>query len=244
MPDVGEVGPLRTELFHYLQPFRQTEVGVVLLLPQHIQHQHLQTMQLFHFAAGDEAGVGDVGHIGDAVAQHRHFQVQHADGGDGDALHGEGAVPDRMQPELRHPRVFVRCEGVGEFPRYRLAGLRVGVNVHVAVLGKVKGADVVHAGDVVHVLVGQQHKIEVLHLFTQHLLPEVRAGVNDKPFARKIHQHGGAQPFVTRVCGFTDVAVAGDYRYALGGSGAQKGQFHGSWFQNANIRKIRIWPAG
>ena len=54
--DVGEKGLLRTQPFHQRQTLLQTEVGVVLLLTQHIQHQHLEPVQLLQLLFGDEAG--------------------------------------------------------------------------------------------------------------------------------------------------------------------------------------------
>ena len=121
-------------------------------------------------------------------------------GYDFDSLDMKWRIPDRVEPELRYPRIFVRGEGVGKRVGHRPACLRIGINVHILMLGEVEGAYVVHAGGMVHMLMGEQDKIQMFYPFTEHLLPEIGAGVDDKPLARIFHQHGTPQPFVVRVC--------------------------------------------
>ena len=90
------------------------------------------------------------------------------------------------------------------------------------VLQEVEGAQVVEADDMVVVLVGQHDGLQSDDALPEHLLPEVRPGVNDHVAALVRQQQRGAQPLVTGVGGGAHFAVAADSGYALRGASAEE----------------------
>src|SRR6185503_5960905 len=96
----------------------------------------------------------------------------------------------------------------------------IGVYVNWSLLFVVKGADIVHPRDMVLVLVGKNNGIQPLNLFTQHLVSEVRARIDHDHRSLIFKHHRGPQTLVARVRRSANFASAGDYRYALRGSGA------------------------
>ena len=75
----------------------------------------------------------------------------------------------------------------------------------------------------VFMVVGQEDSIKMRDLFTEHLLPEIRAGVDQEGLAQIADERRAAEAVVARVVGGAHFAVATDHRDALGGAGAEKG---------------------
>ena len=64
-------------------------------------------------------------------------------------------------------------------------------------------------------VVGQEYGVQMGHIGTQHLLAEVRTGVNKDCLSFMLHEHAGPEPFVTRVGAAAYFASAAYHRYSL-----------------------------
>jgi hypothetical protein len=65
------------------------------------------------------------------------------------------------------------------------------------------------------VFVGEQNGIEVAYLCAQHLLAQIRTGIDENICVAVLKQGRGAQPFVPRINGSANLAFASDDGYAL-----------------------------
>ena len=74
---------------------------------------------------------------------------------------------------------------------------------------------------------GQQDGVDMAHARAKHLVAEIGPGVDHQPHAVRLDHGRRAQAFVAPVRRGADLAAAADDRYALRGSGSQKGEFHG-----------------
>ena len=81
------------------------------------------------------------------------------------------------------------------------------------------------------VLMGEQHGIELLDAGPQHLLPEIRTGVDhERPLplwsvgAIDLEQGARAEALVPGILGRADPAVTRDDGHPLRGAGAEKGE--------------------
>jgi hypothetical protein len=91
--------------------------------------------------------------------------------------------------------------------------------------GERECTQVVEPGDVVHVLVGEQHGIELIHLFAQQLLAHVGSAIDQQCDPFSPHQNRGTGALIARVRAGTHRATAPDHGDALTGTGAKKDQF-------------------
>jgi hypothetical protein len=67
----------------------------------------------------------------------------------------------------------------------------------------------------VAVSMGKDDSVDPLHLLTQHLLPEVRTGVDNKILIVDLNKNGGAQSLVTEVDGPAYFAHAANHWHTL-----------------------------
>jgi hypothetical protein len=109
-----------------------------------------------------------------------------------------------------------------------------GIDGHVALVHKIVRADVIKASNVVFVLVGENHRIEVRHLLAEHLLAKIRACINGRCMASGSHDCGGPEPLITGVGRCANRACAADDRNALRRSSAGEGEF------NTHGTKVRL----
>lgn len=107
-----------------------------------------------------------------------------------------------------------------------LKNIRAAVNGHVASLEEIVGANIVEPGSMVFMSVGENHCIEAFDVFTKHLLPEIRTGIDHYAAFANSEMNRSAQPFVAKVHGGAHLAPASDDRDALRSSGAKKGDLH------------------
>ena len=74
----------------------------------------------------------------------------------------------------------------------------------------------------------EYHRIEFIHTLTQHLLPKIGTGINDKRGIVVFDQYGSTQAFVAVVERLAYFTGACDDRNTLRSTGAEKGYFHAS----------------
>jgi hypothetical protein len=98
------------------------------------------------------------------------------------------------------------------------------VNGNLGAMLQIVRADVIEAEDVVGVPVRENDGVETLQIRSEHLLAEIRTGINHYSAARVLQQYRRAQAAVMRVGRVADGARAADRGHAHGCAGAEDGQ--------------------
>ena len=130
-------------------------------------------------------------------------------------IHPEGLVRlNNVHVPLRRTGIARLAEGVGKHLLQTLQHIRLTEDVHRLVLEKVQRAGFVQSPHVIHVIVGEQDGVHVLHSGTQQLLPEVRSGVHHYGEPSELHQHRGAKTVVPRIGRSADRTVASNHRHS------------------------------
>ena len=80
---------------------------------------------------------------------------------------------------------------------------------------QVEGAYVIQSARMVLVAVGQQDGIQVAHILAQHLLTEIRSGIDQDGQALVFYQGAGTQAFVAAVSGAANLTLAANHRDTL-----------------------------
>ncbi len=158
----------------------KVQMGKVLLLAQRIQHKDLHPFQLPQFGGCYRFGIGDVGEGSDPKAQHRHVVVHHFDRDHGHSQHVEWQVIQSMQIELGNARITLRAECIVVHPTHRFQGRGVAMDIHGSALCEIEGPQFIDACNVIHVFMGEQDGIQLLHPTSQGLLSEVRTGIDQQ----------------------------------------------------------------
>lgn len=228
--DVGEVGFGRFDAVDHGQRFAQVEVGDVRFDLQGVQHQDFGALQAAQGFIRNNIGVGDVAEVSKTKTQHGQTQVEHGEGCYGNAVQFEGPFIDLVECYAREAGVSIFRKGIGELHFELVQNLLPAIHRHVAVLHEVVGAHVVQPGGVVAVGVGEDHRVEALHIFAEHLLAEIGAGVYDKALAGDLNANGGAEAFVPEIQRLAYFAAAADDGHSLRCTGAEE-----RYFQAASV---------
>jgi hypothetical protein len=124
--------------------------------------------------------------------------------------------------KARHPGIIGKRVGktLAQFPGHPWQA----VDGNIDPLLKAEGANIVQASGMVVVLMGKQYAFDVGYPCAQHLLAEIRPGVDDEMAVTAGQQRARPQPLVAWVAATTSVAFAGDNGNALAGTGAEEGE--------------------
>jgi hypothetical protein len=90
----------------------------------------------------------------------------------------------------------------------------MGINRDVA-LPEEKGSDIIDSGGVVGMLMCEQDAVKTGDVISEHLLPEVRAAINDETVFFPGDENRYAKPFILGVGTSADGVVTPDYRDTL-----------------------------
>lgn len=104
-----------------------------------------------------------------------------------------------MQVDFRNAGVGMLRERIVEVLLYPLLDPFFGIELHRSAGSVVECPHVVQSADMVLMLVGQQNSVESFHARPQHLLPEIRARVDQDRFAARLDQGRRSQPLVPLV---------------------------------------------
>lgn len=80
---------------------------------------------------------------------------------------------------------------------------------------EVEGPDIIQANYMIVVLVGKQDSIQMLNFSTQHLLAQIRPGIDENIGAVVCEQGGGPQPIVPGIVGAANDTATPDNGYTL-----------------------------
>ena len=94
----------------------------------------------------------------------------------------------------------------------------VDIERHGLLLLEDEGAQVVEAADMVLMLMGDEHGVQLGDVLTQHLLAEVRTSINDDRPLLGLNQDGGAEALVAWVLRLAHGTGTSNDGYALRGS--------------------------
>ena len=144
----------------------------------------------------------------------------------GIGMHPEGLIPvDGVDMPFRRTRIFRLGKGVGIFAVQTIGHIGLAVDIHRVALREVEGADVVQARRMIFVVVREQDGVEVVNIRTQHLVAEVRSGIDQDGQAAVFDQRSGTQALIARVRRTADRAVAGNHRDTGRGARAEECTF-------------------
>ena len=181
---------------------------------QGVEDQHLQPFQPAEGGFRDEADIGAIGKIPDAVAQHRHAAVQQRYRQHRDAGSAEGGLVDQADLQAGEAAgIIVLAEHIGEDPPDILHGLGHAVDRDAGFIQQGEAAQVVHPQDVIDMVVGVEHRIEPAHPGAEHLLAVVQGGVDEDLRLSDPHQHRRAQTLVFGILRAAYPAVAAGHRH-------------------------------
>ena len=248
--DVGEVGPLWFELVDDVEGFGQGKMGDMGLDAEGVEDKYLQALQEGHGGGGNVVGVGDIGEVADAETQYWEAMVHDGNGNEVHASGHKGLAVDLVEHHRGHAGIFLVGEDIREFLVEGVDGDGIGEDVHGNALAEVEGPDVVHASDMVFVVVGKDDGVQLLDLMGQHLLAEIGAGVNDAGLALGFQEYCTAEAGIVGVWGGADITIAGDHGNALGGASAKEGELHDwgwgalSLSNNLRVASSNAWGSG
>ena len=118
--------------------------------------------------------------------------------------------------------MLVGFKGIVKIPMQRhLYALRR-IHRHHPLLQEVERTNVIHPCQMVLVFMGIHHGIQRRHLFPQHLMAEIRSGINHHGLPTNLHPQRTSQSFVTRVFRLTHGARAPNDGNSLGRPGSQE----------------------
>lgn len=222
---MGEVRTGRLDTFDHFQCFTQVEMRYVLFALQGVEDQHFGAFEAFVGFFRNEIGIGDVTQPVDAKSQNGQFEMHDGQGNDRNAVYLEGACIDLVQGESGYARIIYLGEGVGVFDAELVEYFFRSVYGHIGLLHEVKGANVVQAGRMVTVFVGEDHGVDARDLLAEHLLAKIWSGIDHKMPVIHLDEEGGAQALIAIVKGLAYSTGAPDHWHTLGGTGAEKCDF-------------------
>ena len=197
-------------------------MGKVFFLSQCIDYKHVQSVQFFQLGIIDVIHIGDIGDafafgLVDAVSQYGQILVHTTYGRDCQLSDTERqTVADIVQSGFGQSGELMRFEDIMVIVLYCVQCLRIGVDLHVAVLDPVEGSDVVNAAYVVAMSMSDEDSIEMVDMVSEHLLPEVRSNIDEYVIAIVVgDQCRRAESFVVRVMRLAYVTSTGYDGYSL-----------------------------
>ena len=212
--EVNEEGSLGTDASGETDGIIDEHVGMVFALEaQGIDDERADSLKLLEALVGNGFHVGDVGEIAEAIGENRHFPVHHLDGlplDVADFLFFAGL--DRMQIEPRNARIEFFGEAIRHRDAQRVGGSLVGIDVDVA--ENAETAQVVEAGHVVVVDVGEENAVELPKRQRHQLHPNVGAAVDEQARRVAFQQSHATKTAVARVAAPTNFALTAQNGYA------------------------------
>ncbi len=134
------------------------------------------------------------------------------------------------KPRLGH-LVHVRKKPV--HGRHRCGGAK---DRDDGILNFIEPADIVETENMVGMGVGNEHGIHAAHAKSQHLIAEIRRGINDDMLAGGLYVDTGSPALVARIIGPADRAGAPDGGNTGRSARAQESDFH----KNTGLCKINL----
>lgn len=172
----------------------QVEMCEVFLFPECIYDKIACSFYLFDLLSGDITGIGNVGNVFDPETEDRKPVMEDPDRNNLNPIYLKWLVFDRVEIDPRNTRVPELRKHIGKFPPDRRLNPFFGIDIHWFPVYEIECPDIIHSGNMIFMLVGEQDGIQLLHPCPQHLLPEIRARIDDYGLVIHFNKDGTAQP--------------------------------------------------
>src|SRR5215203_46884 len=101
------------------------------------------------------------------------------DRNNGNITDNKGLKIDSIQFEVWNTGIFFVCKGIGKLTHQSIYSHLIGINLHRLFLEKIKSPNIIQACYVILMRLCEQYRIQVFYTFPEHLVPEVRRGINN-----------------------------------------------------------------
>ena len=209
----------------YFQSLVQREVGYVLLPSDAADDKYVHALEFLKGLLRYVVGVGQVAQSAEAETQNRQPIVYGADWYDFYSIDTEGMLVYGVENEVRNSGIAVVSEGVGVFSFQGFLDSGLGIYGESLAREVVEGPDVIQPTGMVLVHMGEKHCVKFLYPASEHLLPEIRTGIDYEPEPLIFYVCGGSESLVMEVIGAAYIAAASYHGHSLGGACAQKFYF-------------------
>jgi hypothetical protein len=247
---VGEEGAAGFQLLDEGDGFGQVGVTGMRLGTERVEDEDVEILEVGEGLGRDVGHVGEVGGAAEAVAGDDFAAMN-----DGDALEdgpeegdfGAGAFGERMKGDAGAGCVTVfGAEGVVEDAAEDGFGVGIGVEGNAGGGAEGEWAEVVHAEDVVGVMVGVEDGVDAGELLPDGLRVEVGTGVDEDGLVVEVEADAGAGAAIAVVAlgrdgGGADGAGAAERGNAHAGAGSEEGEgcLHGLVGGGASVSILR-----
>src|SRR5258708_5828199 len=194
----------------------------MFFMPQGVQYDLFAAPDLFLFFLVDTIGIGNIGELPKAEAQHGHFEMPDLDRLYMDITYDKGVFIDPVQTDIRDTGVFHVGKSIREFPYNGFLGHFIRVNIHRLTLEEIIGPYVVQSGQMIFMGMGKEYGIQLFYVRPEHLVAEIRRRVDYNAGGSRLYEDAGAKPFVPLIRGGTYFTGAGDHGNAGTGACAKK----------------------
>lgn len=202
----------------YFQSLVQREVGYVFLPSDTADYKDIHALEFLKGLLRYVVGVGQVAQSAEPESQYRQSVMYGADGDNFHSVDIEWILVYGVKDEVRNSGIAVVSECVGVFSFQGFLDSGLGIYGESLAREVVECTDVIQAACVVLVHMGEKHGIEFLYPASEHLLPEIRAGIDYEPEPLIFYVCGGSESLVVEVIGAAYVAAASYHGHALGGA--------------------------
>lgn len=192
MADVCKVGFFRIYFLYNIESLVEVEVRNVMLALKCIDHQHAGAFQFFVGGVRDEIGIGNIAEVSEPESEHGQFKVKYRERCYVNIIYGKRFFSNGFEIEAGKSGIGIITENVGKVILDLAQGVGCAVHRHNHVLKEIIGADIIEAGCVVAVGMRENNGIDPADILAQHLLPEIRAGINYKILPADSETDGGS----------------------------------------------------
>ena len=213
---VGEPSTFHLELSGHLHSLLEINVRVMRMGSQSLDDEVLNALKLGHKMLAHLAQVGDVCEVANTEGIAGEGVVLHLDGLNVKVAEVKRSLIDEMNIVGGSTRIQVFLESIRKLTLDLRKGRLVDEKRHrLVVLAKDERPDIVETSNVVLVLMGNEHRVEMVHPFTEHLLTEVGTGINRHGHLLRANQNRSACALVAGVFRLTHRTLTSDDRNTL-----------------------------
>ena len=199
----------------------------MLPLAQRIHDEMPHPVDLLHDSLRHRLAVAQIrreplSFAGEKEAVHRRAPVRHAQRRQLRATEQEWPVDHmRQRTDVARPAVLAVERELKNAPQI-LHRLRRRMHRDVAP-AETKRAQIVEADDVIRVRVGEDHRVQLAHIFPQALRAEIRPRIHHPRAFRRLHMDRSPRAVVARIVRPAHRAIASHHRHPHRGPGAEEG---------------------
>src|SRR5690606_32911091 len=136
---------------------------------------------------------------------------------------GKLFVLNFVRMDLWDARIALVGKDVIKFLFQCIQNLTTGVHRYGCLLFEVKSANVIKTCNMIFMFMGKKNGTEVSNVFSQHLVPQIRARMDHQLFTFNYYPNSGTQPFDFKGGVEAYVTPPGNDRHPLGGPWSYRG---------------------